>query len=523
MHDVLISGGGPVGLGLAIELADRGVDVAVVERSEEPSPIPKGQNLTQRTMEHMQVWGVEEELRAAKTIPKGFGLGGLTAYGSLLSGYHYDWYKRAAVRPYYYTDNERLPQYATEAVLRQRAQSFPNIEIHYGWKTDEAGQDDGSAWLNAKKDEALLELTGRYLVGCDGSRSLIRQSAGMSETCNDHDRLMVLIVFESPEFFKLVEQFADKQFYNVLHPDLDGYWMFFGMVEWGKSFFFHAPVPPGTNRENFDFKALIHRAVGSEFDLDLVSVGFWDLRISVADQYRADRIFIAGDAAHSHPPYGGYGINTGFEDARNLGWKLAAELQGWGGPHLLDSYEAERKPVFESTARDFIDAFIREDRDFVRKFNPEIDLETFEIAWEKRSVGSAAKGVETFAPHYGGSPIVLGGNDARPSAKGIHDFNVRPGHHFPPVELADGMRMQDRLKSGMTFFDFSDDGAFGVQMSVMAKDLKIPLTVIALPESDAAAVYRANYILVRPDHYVAWAGNKKRDPKHILNKTLGNQ
>ncbi|MGI9401079.1 MAG: FAD-dependent monooxygenase, partial [Rhizobiaceae bacterium] len=263
MHDVLISGGGPVGLGLAIELAGRGIDVAVVERSTKPSPIPKGQNLTQRTMEHMQVWGVEEEIRAAKTIPKGVGLGGLTAFGSLLSGYHYDWFKRAAVRPYYYADNERLPQYGTENVLREQARSFSNIDIHYGWKTEEAGQNADSTWITANKGNETIKLTGRYLIGCDGSRSLIRHSANITETYNDHDRLMVLIVFESPEFFKLVEQFEDKQFYNVLHPDLDGYWMFFGMVEWGKSFFFHAPVPAGTNRENFDFKALIHRAVGN--------------------------------------------------------------------------------------------------------------------------------------------------------------------------------------------------------------------------------------------------------------------
>ena len=373
MYDVLISGGGPVGLGLAIELGRRGRSVAVVERHDTPPRIPKGQNLTQRTMEHMRAWGVEDAIRAAKTIPKGVGLGGLTAYGSLLSGYHFDWFKRASVARFYAAANERLPQYATEAVLRDRVCDLPGVEMLTGWTTSEVSQTADHASLTARSGNEIRVLQGRYLVGCDGSRSTVRAAAGITETRNDHDRLMVLIVFTSPEFHDLTSRYQDKQFFKVLHPDLDGYWMFFGMVEWGKSFFFHAPVPPDANRDNFDFKALIRRAVGASFDLSLDYVGFWDLRIAQADRYRAGRILIAGDAAHSHPPYGGYGINTGFEDARNLGWKLDAVLSGWGGAALLDSYHAERHPVFASTARDFIERFIEEDRALVRTHDPETD------------------------------------------------------------------------------------------------------------------------------------------------------
>ncbi|MDX1330399.1 MAG: FAD-dependent monooxygenase, partial [Burkholderiaceae bacterium] len=130
---VLIVGGGPVGMGLAIELGQRGVSVVVVERYEQPQPIPKGQNLTQRTMEHMYFWGAEDALRAARTIPKSYGIGGLTAYGQLLSPYHYDWLQRDLVAPYYFTTNERLPQYATEAVLRERVAALPNVQTIYGW------------------------------------------------------------------------------------------------------------------------------------------------------------------------------------------------------------------------------------------------------------------------------------------------------------------------------------------------------------------------------------------------------
>ena len=108
---VAIVGGGPVGFGLAIELGRRGIPCTVVERRHVPQPVPKGQNLTQRTMEHFRVWGAEAALRAARTIPPGFGIGGLTAYGTLLGGVAYDWMQRELVRPFYCTDNERLPQY----------------------------------------------------------------------------------------------------------------------------------------------------------------------------------------------------------------------------------------------------------------------------------------------------------------------------------------------------------------------------------------------------------------------------
>src|ERR1700742_3252588 len=100
---VLIVGGGPVGLGLAIDLGQRGIRCTLVERNVQPQPIPKGQNLTQRTLEHFHFWGAEKQLREARTIPLEHGIGGLTAYGTLLSGYSYDWLQRELVRPYYFT------------------------------------------------------------------------------------------------------------------------------------------------------------------------------------------------------------------------------------------------------------------------------------------------------------------------------------------------------------------------------------------------------------------------------------
>jgi len=505
--DVIIVGGGPVGMGLAIELGQRGIRVIVVERHRRPQPIPKGQNLTQRTMEHFHFWGAEKELRAARTIPPEYGMGGLTAYGSLLGEYRYDWLQRELVRPYYFTDNERLPQYATEEVLRTRAAQIAGIDLLYGWWGEAAAQDEHrvTVTISATEGEATRELHAKYVVGCDGSRSVIRDNAGIGQVRSDHDKHMVLLVFKSEELHDLLKRYPGKSFYSVLHPDLDGYWLFFGRVDLGSTWFFHAPVPRGTTKDNFDFTGYLHRAAGAKFAVTFEHIGFWDLRFAYAKEYRRGRIFIAGDAAHSHPPYGGFGVNTGFEDARNLGWKLAAVLQGWGGEALLDSYDAERRPVFASTARDFIENFIEEDRAFVRTYDPEKDRATFEQAWTARSEGTAA--VQTFAPNYEGSPIVFGPAGGNCSAVGTHMFKARPGHHLSPQELSSGRNLYQELGGGFTLVALDADVSDVAAFRMAAAGRGIPLTAITDNLAGGRERMESRLILVRPDQFVAWAGD----------------
>lgn len=527
-HDVIIVGGGPVGMGLAIDLAQRGHSVAVVERHARPQPVPKGQNLTQRTMEHMQAWGCEDEIRAARSVPKGYGIGGLTSHGTLLSSYHYDWLQRALVRPYYATDNERLPQYSTEEVLRARAAQLTNITTHYGMTATAVVQDaEGvSVTMEPRKGGEAVTLRGRYAVGADGSRSFTRAQAGITETLRDHDRKMVLLVFDAPELHRLLERYPEKQFYNVLHPDLEGYWLFFGRVDLEGRFFFHAPVPLDTTRDNYDFKAYLHRAAGAEFDVTFDHIGFWDLRIAIADSYRKDRILIAGDAAHSHPPYGGYGINTGFEDSRNLGWKLSAVLQGWAGEALLDSYDAERRPVFASTARDFIEKFIEEDRAFLHRYDPERDREAFEAAWNERARG-AQDDVSAFEPNYRGSPVVLGGPAGSPSAHGRHVFTAEAGHHLPPRTLSDGRSVYAALGAGFTLVALERSEAEIGAFRSAARALGVPLAVVSDDRAGERADWQAGLILVRPDGFVAWTdsgsfpGDRERlDAAQIARRVL---
>jgi len=514
--DVIIHGGGPVGMGLAIELGQRDIQVGVIEQAREPAPVPKGQNLTQRTMEHFHSWNCETALRAARVVPRDYGIGGLTAWGTLLSGWHYDWLQREKVRPYYFTDNERLPQYATEAVLRARVAELNSVNVFYGWTGQEiaAGSDDVRLLAKCAQDGSEMHLRAQYLVGADGSRSRVRMAAGITETRRDHEMKMVLLVFKSRELHDLLSIFPDKQFYNVLHPDLNGYWQFFGRVDLGETWFFHAPVPMDTTTENFDFAAYLHRAVGRKFAVEFDYIGFWDLRIAIADSYRSGRIFIAGDAAHSHPPYGGYGINTGFEDARNLGWKLAATLQGWGAEGLLDSYDAERRPVFASTARDFIENFIEEDRAFLTQYDPDRDLAAFEQAWRERQEGDPA--VSSYAPHYSGSPVIVGGDRLGPSAKGSHSFRARAGCHLPPRTLSDGQNVYAALGSGFSLIALDAPDECVLAFSTTAKRLGIPLTIVRDDCAEGRKTWEASLILVRPDNFVSWCGTPTAENAETL-------
>lgn len=510
--DVVIIGGGPVGLGLAVELGQRGIRCILSERHTQTQPIPRGQNLTQRTMEHFHFWGAEPQLRAARTIPPEYGIGGLTAYGSLLSDHHYDWLQRELVKPFYFKANERLPQYETEKVLRQRLAQLPSVQTLFGWDCNTVTQnhDSASVTLTERTSQQQQIIRAKYVVGCDGSRSKIREQAGITQTLSDHDRCMVLLVFKSPELHSLLARFPGKSFYNVLHPDLGGYWKFFGRVDLGNTWFFHAPVPLGTTKDNFDFKHYLHESVGAEFEIEFQHIGFWDLRFALADSYRANRIFIAGDAAHSHPPYGGYGVNSGLEDARNLGWKLAAVLQGWSNEDLLNSYDAERRPVFASTIDDFIAKSIDTDREFLESFDPLQDKAAFDKAWKERSQGAVGE-VHAFEPNYEGSPVVWQNQASGHvcSAKGSHQFKARAGHHIAPATLASGVNVFDELGAGYTLLAFGTDAADRQLLVDAAATAGLPLTVVHQDLGSEADRYEAAWVLVRPDQFIAWVGESQ--------------
>ena len=522
-YQVVIVGGGPVGIALAVELGQRGISCGVVERRREPQRIPKGQNLTQRSVEHFYFWGVAEELKAARMLPPSYPMSGIVAYHDLNNKYWYAPPLREIVNSYYFQNNERLPQYQGEYVLRKRMGQLPSVEARFGWMAETIAQDEDGARVTCVEDSGAGRetLEADYVIGCDGGHSTVRQQVGIERAGADFDELMVLALFRSRELHETLKRFPPRSTYRVLHPDLKGYWQFFGRVDVGESWFFHSPVPADTTRENYDFHGLLQKAAGFRFACDFDYVGFWDLRIAVAEKYQVGRIFIAGDAAHSHPPYGAYGLNNGLDDVVNLGWKLAAKLNGWGGDALLQTYTDERRPVFKETAEDFIEAGIRRDKEFMARYSPQRNLAEFEKAWDEHA-NAAAPRVLSYEPNYEGSPIVFGPPGGVSSAHGSHTFKARAGHHLPPQLLSSGRNVFEEFGKDFTLLAFDGDGQTAAAFEKAARTLGAPLKIVCDSFSDGRTAYEAKLILVRPDRYVAWtADSAPDDAAAVLGRAVG--
>jgi len=293
----------------------------------------------------------------------------------------------------------------------------------------------------------------------------------------------------------------------MLNPKNDGAWQFFGRVGVETAtFFFHAPVDKDTKPTDTEhILSVMQEAAGFAFDAEFQHVGFWNFAVEVADTYRKGRVFIAGDAAHSHPPYGGHGLNSGLEDVTNLGWKLAAKLQGWGSEALLDSYTEERRPVFLQTGEDVIAGGIQRDAEWLKAHNPEVDRADFEAAWAERV--EASDEPSDYEVNYQGSSIVINPAGGESGVHGEHLLIARGGHHLAPLTLSSGQNVYEALGTGYTLIalDIANDVVAAFERA--ANQLHVPLKVIRDSYADSRLEFGSPLLLVRPDQFLAFAGD----------------
>jgi 2-polyprenyl-6-methoxyphenol hydroxylase-like FAD-dependent oxidoreductase len=520
---VVIVGGGPVGAALAVTLGLRDVACVLVEPRAGMHRIPKGQNLTQRTLEHFYFWGIVDELRRARVMPPDAPIGEITAYRNLASNYWHAPPGRELVRPFYFQDNDRMPQYRMEKVLRAKLAGMPSVETRFGWRASGIVQDGDHVRVAIVNDATgeTATIAANYAVGCDGGGSMVREASGIARSGTDFDQLMVLVVFRSRELHEKLKRFPARSTYRVLHPELKGYWQFFGRIDVGESFFFHAPVASDTRHDGFDFRVPLRKAAGFDFACDIEYSGFWQLRNAVAGTYRNGRVFIAGDAAHTHPPYGGFGLNNGLEDAVNLGWKLAAQLQGWGGERLLDSYSAERQPVFRDVAENFIAARIRDEGDFLARYSPDRDRAEFDEAWAARE-GDLGRRVHRYEPNYEGSSVVAGPHGGTTSAHGDHSFKALAGHHLAPQPLSSGRNVFEELGPAFTLLALDAASADVDRLAGAARTCGAPLKIIRESAAGGRENYKAKLILIRPDQFIAFAADvAPEDVDGLLRRVTG--
>lgn len=527
--DVLIVGGGPVGLTLAIDLARRGTACTLIERNPKPGPQPKMERCNARSMEIFRRLGIADRIRAAgypsDASMDSFVVTCLT--DPPLVELHYPTVDEARAMARARNDGtlplepyQLISQYTLEPILKDIAETTPNANVWFGHELVSFEQDeDGVTAQVRKSDGTALEIRAKYMVGCDGGTSFVRKQAGIQLEGQGGIMELRQALFRCDEFFAKVPIGAARHYHFA-----DPYNTSIVVQDDQRHFAMHTRAPLGS-----DFVAIFREVVGVDVDAELLWVGEWRQNLLVAERFSKGRVFLAGDSAHLMIPTGGLGMNTGVGDATDLAWKLAATLAGWGGPQLLPSYDVERRAIAKRNvaASGYAAAGMREWRSLyaanIREQTPEGAATREKVAriadFEQRKCHEMT-GIE-LGYRYVDSPLVVAeeGESPDPDAT-TYTPTTWPGTRVPHVWLDDGRALLDLL--GPWYTVLSLGGAPTKTLGKALHELGVPFMVLFVPDAGVRAVYERDLLLVRPDGHVAWRGDDApADPELVARVATG--
>jgi 2-polyprenyl-6-methoxyphenol hydroxylase-like FAD-dependent oxidoreductase len=512
---VLIVGGGPIGLALAADLGRRGVKAMLVEERANKLGPAKMLEVSVRTMEFCRSLGIADKVRDWG-FPPDWPLD--SAFVTDMRGYELGRVRTpalgAAADSKFSPERGRpCPQTWFDPILQACARSFATITIRHRVKLEGFVQDaDGvTATVRDRQSGRAETVRAGYLVGCDGFDSTVRKNLGIAISGEPHLDWSMTIYLRIPDFFS----HHDKQkAFRYVFVGPEGTWSFLSIVD-GRDLWRLQLVDMDEDKlQGTDIAALMRRCMGGEIAYTVEDKTLWQRKRTVADRFADGRVFIAGDAAHAHPPNGGLGMNTGIQDAFDLGWKLAATLQGWGGVGLLASYDSERRPASARAA----EVSLKNYRALVSAAQrAEIAAPTPAGDVARRAIGAGlvAENEKSWHPvgvHLGyvyhPSPIVVPDGTPQPADD---TFGYRPsafpGARAPHAWLAPGKSILDLFGGGFVLLKFADRPTTAIERAAGARG--VPLAVHRIEHPGAAALYGRALVLVRPDGHVAWRGDRE--------------
>jgi len=409
----------------------------------------------------------------------------------------------------------QCPQIFFDPILLRHAASLPSVTLRHRSEVEsfEAGLDSVHASATSLDSGDSETISAAYLVGCDGFDGLVRKALNTEYKGSGLLSYSLSIFFRS----KALGELHDKgwaRFYRLV--DASGHWSDLVAIDgrelWRLTLF---QLDPDTDANSFDVAVALTRAVGRPFSYEVLSVLPWKRRELVAKSYGAQRVFIAGDAAHQMSPTGGLGMNTGIGDAVDLGWKLAAMLQAWGGARLLESYEVERKPVATANVLASSDTFQYETS---LPVNPAIAEDSPDGEKARLQLAEALKGRRgagnewlhesvKLGYRFEGSPVICPETEKTTPKSEAFQQLCRSGARAPHAWISEGYSTLDLFGGGFVLLRFGKNSVDANKIVDAAAARRVPLIVQDVNDAKIAELYERELVLVRPDGHVAWRGD----------------